>query len=209
MAAGIHDASSVGRKVLPATFNGGPRFFQQLLQDAMAIVRHYGKPTAFVTMTCNPKWPEITAELLPGQDAFDRPDLCARVFRMYLDELLKDLTKRQFLGKVVAHIYVIEFQKRGLPHAHILLILDSEDKPHTPTDVDRMTSAEIPDPITQPLAYETVCRCMMHGPCGVLNPRARCMEGNPPTCSKHYPKQFRVETTMGEFKPEYRRHALL
>ena len=36
-------------------------------QDAMAIVRTFGKPDLFVTMTCNPTWPEIAAALLPGQ----------------------------------------------------------------------------------------------------------------------------------------------
>ena len=54
----------------------------QLFQDAMAIVRALGKPDLFVTMTCNPKWPEITKHLLPGQDAKDRPDLVARVFNL-------------------------------------------------------------------------------------------------------------------------------
>ncbi|CAG8751599.1 9696_t:CDS:2, partial [Acaulospora morrowiae] len=35
-------------------------------------------------------------------------------------ELKKDLFERGVFGRVIAHIYVIEFQKRGLPHAHIL-----------------------------------------------------------------------------------------
>lgn len=35
-------------------------------QDAMAIVREKGKPDLFVTFTCNPNWPEIVEELLPG-----------------------------------------------------------------------------------------------------------------------------------------------
>jgi Helitron helicase-like domain at N-terminus len=38
-----------------------------LPQDAVAIVRRYGKPDLFITFTCNPCWPEIAAELLPGQ----------------------------------------------------------------------------------------------------------------------------------------------
>lgn len=32
--------------------------------------------------TCNPKWPEILAELEEGQAPNDRPDLIARVFYM-------------------------------------------------------------------------------------------------------------------------------
>jgi len=61
----------------------------QLYQDAMAIVSCYGKPDLFVTFTCNPKWPEITRELLSNQTAVDRPDLTARVFHMKLQNLLK------------------------------------------------------------------------------------------------------------------------
>ena len=62
-------------------------------------------------------------------------------------------------------IYVIKFQKRGLPHAHILLIVAPEDKPVCPEDVDRLISAEVPNQTTDPLAHETVTKFMVHGPC--------------------------------------------
>jgi hypothetical protein len=79
----IHDgdADVAGVKViLPATFSGGPRFMVQHYQDAMAIVRTFGKPTFFLTFTCNASWEEITRELQPGQTAADRPDVTTRVF---------------------------------------------------------------------------------------------------------------------------------
>ncbi|CAG8734407.1 23865_t:CDS:2, partial [Racocetra persica] len=63
---GIINASEVGcRVILPSSFMG----------DAMALVQAYGKPDIFITITCNPWWPEITAELLPMQTPQDRPDL--------------------------------------------------------------------------------------------------------------------------------------
>lgn len=95
----------------------------QMYQDAMAIVRRFGKPDLFITFTCNPKWPDIERNLLSGQTSTDRPDLVARVFHLKLKELLKDITVKNVFGKVIAVVYTIEFQKRGLPHAHILLIL--------------------------------------------------------------------------------------
>ena len=95
-------------------------------QDAMAIVREKGKPDLFVTFTCNPKWLEIVEELLPGQQAEDRPDIAARVFKMKLDELIKDIDQRKIFGKVAAQIHVVEFQKRELPHVHIFLILEEK-----------------------------------------------------------------------------------
>ena len=149
--AGDTDASRVGtRFVLPSSFSGGPRQMQQLYQDAMAIVRYYGKPSLFVTFTCNPTWPEITRELLHGQAAHDRPDLACRVFNMKLTELLADLTKNQVLGRVQGGVYTVEFRKRGLPHAHILLILAPEDRPRTAADMDALVSARIPDKDAQP-----------------------------------------------------------
>jgi hypothetical protein len=164
------------RIILPSSFIGGLHQMYQLYQDAMAIISHFGKPDLFVTFTCNPKWPEVTRELLPCQTAADRSDLTARVFHMKLQELLKDLCEKQCLEKVAAFVYVIEFQKRGLSHAHILLILSQDSKFHSVEDYDSIVSTEIPDPDVHPLAYETVVSTMMHGPCGVLNPSALCMK---------------------------------
>ena len=198
-------SNNIGRRIiLPSSFTGGPRQMYQLYQDAMAIVRHFGKPDLFITFTCNPKWPEITKELLPHQTAADRPDLTSRVFHIKLQELLKDLCTKQCLGKVIAYVYVVEFQKRGLPHAHILLILAPEDKIHSFEKYDSIVSAEIPDPAVYPLAYETVTTTMMHGPCGILNPSSPCIKDG--KCQKHYPKNFQQSTEESDNGyPIYRR----
>jgi PIF1-like helicase/Helitron helicase-like domain at N-terminus len=177
---------------------------RQQYHDAMAIICAYGKPDLFITMTCNPNWPEITAELLPHQSAQDRPDLLARVFKLKLDALLHDLLENGVLGKTVAHMYVIEFQKRGLPHAHILLILQDIDKPRTPEIIDTIISAEIPDREQFPELYETVINCMLHGPCGPLATDASCMKDG--KCSKGYPKQYSEQTILTlDGYPQYRR----
>jgi hypothetical protein len=198
-------SNNIGRRIiLPSSFTGGPRQMYQLYQDAMAIVSYFGKPDLFITFTCNPKWPEITKELLPHQIPTDRPDLTARVFHIKLQELLKDLNTNQWFGKVVAYVYVVEFQKRGLPHAHILLILASDDKLKSIEEYDSVISAEIPNPVLHPLAYETVSTTMMHGPCGNLNPSAPCMKNG--VCQKHYPKNFQKSTQESEDGyPIYRR----
>ena len=172
----------MGKKILPDSFIGGSRHMHRLCQDRVAIIHHCGKPDLFITMTCNPKWPEITENLLPGQQAQDRPDLVSRVFKLKFDKLRHELEKKQLFGGVKAWIHTIEFQKRGLPHAHILITLDDKDKPRTTEDYDTIVSAEIPDPETHPLAYETVVQHMMHGPCGTMNSKASSMkEGK---CSK-------------------------
>ena len=170
----------------------------------MAIVARFGKPDFFITMTANPNWVEITANLRPGETAADRPDLVARVFQAKLKHLMKLLTKDHFLGRSVGLTFVVEFQKRGLPHAHILLIVRHEDKPTTPAMIDELVSAEIPDPVEHPHLYKLVDTHMVHGPCGALNPACPCMKDG--LCTKSYPKQYVSETVVnaGGY-PTYRR----
>jgi len=166
----------------------------------MGIVRALGKCDYFMTMTCNQNWPEIKNELKHGEVANDRPDLISRVFRLKLNELMKFLTKEKIMGKVIGHIHVIEFQKRGLPHAHILLIMADEDKPRSTEDYDRVVSAEIPDPNEHPRLWKVVTETMMHGPCGPANPNAPCMRRG--RCRFGYPKAF-VEQTQESDEHSY------
>ena len=56
---------NIGRIViLPSSFEGSQRSMYQKYQDAMTIVTKLGKPDIFLTMTANPKWPEIQDTLL-------------------------------------------------------------------------------------------------------------------------------------------------
>ena len=182
------DMESIGKKViLPSSFIGSPRHMVQLYQDSMSIVRRFGKPDLFVTFTCNPSWPEIANELQYNQTSNDRPDLCSRVFHLKLKSLMHDLTVKGVLGKVIAHMHVIEFQKRGLPHAHILLTLDANDKLRE-EDVDNVISAVIPDKQIYPSWYETVTEILTHGPFGLLDPNAPCMKDG--KCLKSNSKAF-------------------
>lgn len=117
----------------------------QSCQDAMTIVRIYGKPDLFITMACNPKWKEITGNLLDGQNASDRPDLVARVFESKKEELINVITKKNLFGEVQAYVYVGEYQKRSLPHVHLLATLKPQCKLTTPDIIDEYISAKIPD----------------------------------------------------------------
>ena len=131
------DDVNVGRIViLPSSFEGSQRSMYQKYQDAMTIVTKHGKPDIFLTMTANPTWPEIQENLLPHQNASDRPNIFSRVFNLKLKDLLDDLLERHVLGHVTAFVYTIEYQKRGLPHAHLIIFLADADKPRTTQDVN-------------------------------------------------------------------------
>ena len=85
LVSGDGDPGNVGQRViLPAAFTAGPRYMHERTQDALCYVRKQGRPDLFITFTTNPRWHEIQHELLPGQEAHDRPDLIARVFNQKL-----------------------------------------------------------------------------------------------------------------------------
>src|SRR3546814_11275928 len=59
------------RTFLPSSFTGSVRHLRKLAANALALVSARGKPTVFITLTCNPHWPEILRELLVGQTTFE------------------------------------------------------------------------------------------------------------------------------------------
>jgi hypothetical protein len=107
---------------------------------------------------------------------------------MKLNALFRDLLQNGVLGTTVANIHVVEWQKRGLPHGHILIILRSQNKPRDSSDYDRIVCAELPDKSTHPELYNIVTSRMLHGPCGALHPSCACMSNG--AYSKGYPKIF-------------------
>lgn len=84
-------------------------------------------------------------------------------------------------------MYVVEFQKRGLPHVHMLIWLDAASKNNLKSNIDKFVSAEIPDPLIDPAGYAAVKSFMIHGPCGVEFLKSPCMKDH--KCSRHFPKK--------------------
>ncbi|XP_021729993.1 uncharacterized protein LOC110696962 [Chenopodium quinoa] len=190
------DASKVGHLVvLSPSLIGCPRDLKRRYLNAMALVQRYGKPNLFITMTCNANWPKIQCELQPGEKAQDRSDIVARIFRAKLLALKKKIKKEKLFGEVAAMIDVVEFQKRGLPHAHFLIILKRDFKIRGPTEYDKFVCAEIPS-FDNPHLRKVFLTHMMHGLCGKLNPKCPCMkmDGRNLVFKNGYPKDYNSET---------------
>jgi hypothetical protein len=96
---------------------------------------------------------------------------------------------------VVGWVYTIEFQKRGLPHAHMLFILDKEHNFDENTEddyelrrkIDAAVSAELPDKKDDPDLYDLVKKHMIHHPCQ-NDPQAICMQNG--KCKRGFPKEY-------------------
>ncbi|XP_077273719.1 uncharacterized protein LOC143903730 [Temnothorax americanus] len=157
----------------------------------------------FITFTCNPKWKDITDALLPGQKTHDRHDIIARVFHLKVKKMMALLNKGSLFGKVCCYMYSVEWQKRGLPHIHILLWLEQRIFSDM---IDKVICAEIPNPLKDSLLHNIVKANMIHGPCGDLNHNSPCMKDG--SCSKRYPRIFQNDTqTGGDGYPQYRRRS--
>ncbi|XP_074299559.1 uncharacterized protein LOC141630686 [Silene latifolia] len=190
-------ATKVGKRiVLPPSFLGGPRDMKKWYLNSMALVQSYGKPDLFIIMTCNANWPEIKKQLAEDEKSQNRPDIVSRVFTAKLLPVKKQIVDKRIFREVAAYVYVVEFQKRGFPHVHFLIILKDGHKLKSPADYDKFVSAEIP-PMENPTLHVTVLKHMMHGPCDKLNPTCSCMK-HAKTAGHwkyEYPKSYRAETT--------------
>ncbi|XP_072072073.1 uncharacterized protein [Arachis hypogaea] len=150
----------------------------------MAICRAIGYPNLFITFTCNPQWKEIADYCKDNKlKAEDRPDIDYRMFKLKLEKLIRDIDKNNIFGRSRA-----------------------EHKFPTPDDIDKIISAEIPDPTTDHEYYQAVKSSMMHGLCGSARKNSPCMENG--RCIRHFPKKFVQNSTIDQDGyTSYRRHS--
>ena len=117
------------------------------------------------------------------------------------------LKNKKNFGEIAAMIHVIEYQKRGVPHAHFLIILQHTWKIKQHEQFDHFVSAELPF-ISNLYVHCLVLRHMIHGPCGTFNPQSPCMvlHNKKWKCKHNYPRGFSEFTTPSDDGyPMYRR----
>jgi hypothetical protein len=209
---------------LAQSFHGGRRHLQSLARKGLVIVSEIGRPTVFITVTCNQYWPEIQEALLPSQTAFDRPDIVNRVFKARLDKFLKLIRSGRYFDekdnngnvirrKVIYEMRCIEYQHRGMPHCHIVMKLsnspDLTDRPACSAWCDRHLSACLPemsaDSTEDDIRYNSKVAGHMRHTCssGVNG----CLDENG-HCSKGFNDTIIRESTIFDErgKPHYKRN---
>nr|GEW79514.1 DNA helicase [Tanacetum cinerariifolium] len=180
-----------GRIILPQSLTGGPLYMYAHYLDALAMCRVHGNPSYFITFTCNVKWPKIVEYMVdfPRVTTADRADIVDSVFEMKIHEFLKYLRDVKPFGRIIAIVYTVEFQKRGLPHCHTLIWVHENSLIQSQEDIDNYISVELPSQQLDPEGHMIVTEFVIHGPCGKVCPAAACMK-NTSTCTKHFSKEY-------------------
>lgn len=119
------------------------------------------------------------------------------MFQLKLQELLRDIRCGRFFGKLSYIVWVIEFQKRGLPHAHICFRVEG-GCPVQNDEIDAVVRADIPaEREADGRLRALVLKHMIHGPCDKPNSMGKylyCREGNVANCTKFFPKPHTATT---------------
>jgi hypothetical protein len=97
--------------------------------------------------------------------------------------------EKSIFGAAQAYVHTIKYQKRGLPHMHLIVFLGPLARLSSPSCVDAHISAELPDDDEEPSLLELVKMFMVHRPCI----RDQCLDKKN-CCTKGFPKAFQPET---------------
>ncbi|XP_055371974.1 uncharacterized protein LOC129605962 [Condylostylus longicornis] len=104
----------------------------------------------------------------------------------------------KLFGSLISLQYVIEFQKRGLPHAHIAFRV-AGGGPVNSCDIDAFVRATIPsEKEAGGRLRELVRQHMVHGPCGIDYLGCPCMDKEKKICTKNYTKQLNDVTHIDD-----------
>ncbi|XP_078312811.1 uncharacterized protein LOC144619258 [Crassostrea virginica] len=171
------------------TVRGSPPYWQKALYKLLAAVKQFGIFNFFVTLSsADLNWYDtlqaisrqqgkyLTEKEIDGMSFEEKSELlrsnpvtAARHFEHRLQSFFKSflLSCAEPLGKIKHYSYRIEFQKRGSPHAHI--VLWTEDAPSQSDDdevicnyIDKYVTCKIPVENDDPYLYKLVTTVQQH-----------------------------------------------
>ena len=188
----VSEVTTDAPQYMPSSFLGSESHYRKLFYNCMHVATKIHNPDLFITMSANTKWEEITNNLKFYENSHDRPDIVDREFKLKLDSLLDDICNKGVLGHTVALCYAIGYQKRGLPHAHIVLFFDKDNRPKNIDEWDKLIWSYLPNLEQDPILFNLVTDLYLHGPCSAKY----CVVNG--KCKRHFPKKFENKTRMDE-----------
>ena len=124
------------------------------------------------------------------------------MFQLKLKKLFRDFTDRHMLRKVKAHFYVIEFQKRDLFHAHILIInhfmngvISANVADVIQTIIFEISAVDAFAHCSKKRLYEIVKINMIHKNCKI---EAQCKNAEN-NCIKRFSKRLQTVSNFNDF----------
>lgn len=102
----------------------------------------------------------------------DSPYLIVCIFYPKKQELLQLIKEKCIFGHFYGNVYVIKYQKQGLPHMHLILFLYPDDQIFDVAKIDGIVSTKLlikDNNLTREL-FGIVLFIMFYGICGSQNP---------------------------------------
>uniref|UniRef100_A0A0K0FSG3 Helitron_like_N domain-containing protein n=1 Tax=Strongyloides venezuelensis TaxID=75913 RepID=A0A0K0FSG3_STRVS len=111
------------------------------------------------------------------------------------DALIHDLKENKIMGNVVYLQSTIEFQKRSLPHIHILVKVSKNDFRLTSDQVDKCVKAKFPDKEKNPRLFKIVTKTMVHSRCDISKTKVLCWNEEKNICTEKFSEQYQKNFT--------------
>ena len=188
---------------IPATLTGSPSYWNSVSKNGFYLSMILGAPTFFITMTENPHWHEI-ASLNTEKDIMMNSVLLARIFYQKKKSLISYIKKSKIFGEVKGYLWRDEYQKRGLPHCHILLWTDFDTS--DVHELDKIITCRLPledpnlDNELQTNQLKELSKTFMTHTC---TQRCGGIDGN---CCYGFPKSPNQSTTIVNDRIEFARN---
>ena len=185
---------------LPSFIRTGETYFNEKLLHVNAMMREYGLPSLFITLTAaETKWSHLK-DILKSTDNKDtnptnRPLHTANHFTQRKKELWAHVWRNPAnsnWGHLNHFFERVEFQNRGAPHTHTILWVE---KSITQMIEENLIRADLPDPNLEPELYQLVLTHQIHtcrsGKCGGPAPPGQ-------VCKKKFPRPYSPITYYNE-----------
>ena len=160
---------------------GTKQFWFLKKSDVMAMIREYGSPTLFLTLSCAEyeapdierylrKVNDVSGSYPIGRLCTEDPISVSRKFsQKFQDFFTTVLLQGQVLGEVSHFFWKKEYQSRGAPHYHVLLwikdapiIKDGSDNEKVLKWIQSIITCRIPDEKASPELHRLVTKFQMH-----------------------------------------------
>ena len=94
------------------------RYMKIKKQNVFVLIRKFNKFIFFIIFICNSRWKKFTRNLFDVVDIVNRFDLIIKMFQLKFKKILRDFIEHYVIKIMIAHIYVIEFQKKFVTRSY-------------------------------------------------------------------------------------------